>query len=68
LRGAATGISLTLCVLFWFSRIAFGSRIAFVLMALTTSARAWSTLPPMTALDDPAQTVLKFIGTGWRSV
>jgi hypothetical protein len=55
-------------VLFWFSRIAFGSRIAFVLMALTTSARAWSTLPPMTALDDPAQTVLKFIGTGWRSV
>lgn len=64
LRTAATSLGALLCFLFWFSRIERSTRIAFALLVLTTSARFWSTLPPMTALDDPAQSILKLVGTG----
>lgn len=64
LRGAGTGIALILCVQFWFSRIAFWSRVAFLLLALSSLSRLWGTLPPMTSLEDPVLSLLKTLAAG----
>lgn len=64
LRGAATGICLILASLIWISRIARDAQIALTAVILTSCSRLWTTLPPGIALADPAQGVLRTLGSG----
>lgn len=64
LRGAATGITCVMLALVLASRISREAQICLAVLTISTTARAWSSLPPGVNISAELSSILRLVGSG----